>query len=899
LTQTSHSPVNYNSANYSSESWVTSWHVNDEVFRFAVQDLDATKHSTLVSAIGNLQANGGTPSTIRLMDAWRYFNGQVTKSGFGSPVQYTCQRNYLIMVTDGVPEVEANRLTSPQSACPFTRIKAFVGDPGDRNADGKEDPSSPNWTALTGETFNCGSDYLDDAMLKIRGEFPLGNSENQPLKLYAVSFGINYCQPPAEGDASPGGGSLLWRASKKYGGGECISAITPSELDDALDEILNLIRNDAQSFVAPVVPVSQTNRTQSGDRLYVALLAPRESGQNWPGNVKKYALNTNGGVICNASSPGCTQGNGSATTPDGTILANAESYWDLATGGPSGVSVTSGGVGAVLQARDPATRLIYTYLGTSTGNLGGIDLTQTSHRFAKSNSAITNATLGLTGDLGQPIDRDRLIDFMYGYDSYDADGDGNTSEKRAWFLGDIIHSVPLIVSYADQGHPDVIIVGSNDGMLHAFDDDSGAELWAFVPPDVLANLVKLVPGESGTHPFFVDGSPRVRTLADGRKILVFGLGRGGRAYYALDVTARTAPKLLWRINDQTSGFSELGQSWSAPELKKMALNGSVVEIAMFGGGYDPAFDDPQRAAPNGGADAQGRALFLVDLLTGSKHNLALPGGMTYPLSGDPLLFDVNGDGVFDRGYIGDLGGNVWRISHDLAVTLLFSAPSGRRIFYKPDAVVNSGSVMVYFGTGDRSNPMETDVVNRFYAVRDDGQSGLHESDLVDVTSRVVDPGSSAAQQLLEEIQAQHGWFLALEGDGEKVLAAPSVYFNVIFSTFTPTTEPCQAGGIAKAYVIDPLTGGPTFDLAGTTGGGLGGGEASGGGVGSGANGSLIAMGRFAAVGNSIPTEIKVTFGEDTTKAFFGVTKGGGIALQPLNLPQIGTNVIPVSWRQAW
>ena len=53
------------------------------------------------------------------------------------------------------------------------------------------------------------------------------------------------------------------------------------------------------------------------------------------------------------------------------------------------------------------------------------------------------------------------------------------------------------------------------------------------------------------------------------------------------------------------------------------------------------------------------------------------------------------------------------------------------------------------------------------------------------------------------------------------------------------------------------------------------------------------------VGQSIPTSLKVTFGDDETKAFFGVTKGGGIALQPLNLPQMAANVIPVSWRQVW
>ncbi len=890
--------INYNNTNYGSASWVTSWQVNNSVFQFPVQDLDAQGHAQLVSSIGQIQAGGGTPTVHRLMDGWRYFNGQATASGFTtSPVQYTCQRNYMIMVTDGVPEAEANYLTSPQSACDFSRVQAFVGNPGDWNGDGKEDPSSPSWTATTGETFNCGSDYLDDAMLKIRGMFPLGNTENQPLKLYAVSFGINYCQPPAEGDDSPGAGSLLWRASKKYGGGECISAITPNELDDALREILNLIRNDAQSFVAPVVPVSQTNRTLSGDRLYVAVFAPREGGQGWPGNVKKYALSTSSGVICNASTPSCSAGNGSATTDDGTILSTAESYWDAATGGPSGVTVAAGGVGGVLMDRDPATRQIFTYLGTGTGNLGGLDLSAAEHAFAKTNTQIGNATLGLSGSLGQPEDRDRLIDYMYGFDAYDADNDGNTTEKRSWILGDIIHSVPLIVNYDGQGA--VILVGSNDGMLHAFDDDSGAELWAFVPPDVLGNLHLLVPGETGTHPFFVDGTARLRTLADGRRIVVFGLGRGGRAYYGLDVSSRSAPRLLWRVNNATTGFAELGMATSTAELKRFAAGGAATEVAVFGGGYDPEFDDEDQVGPNNDSSAQGRAVFMVDLLTGAKRPFSAPGAMSYPVAADPLLFDVNGDGVFDRGYVGDLGGNVWRIADDFTVTRLFSTPSGRRIFVRPDAVVNAGSVTVYFGTGDRSNPLRTDIVDRFYAVRDDGVNDLSEGSLIDVTSRVVVPGSDAEKQLTEEIEAAHGWYLRLEGAGEKVLAAPSVFLNAIFTTFTPNTEPCEAGGDARVYAVNPLNGNATLDLAGTSGGGLGGGAATGGGFGSGDGGSLTVFDRSVAVGNSIPTDIKVTFGDSTTKGFFGVTKGGGIALQPMLLPQFTSNVIPLSWRQSW
>lgn len=884
--------LNYGSANYGSASWVTSWHVNDAVFVRPVIDLDPQSKAQFISSIGGLNAGGGTPTVHRLIDAWKYFNGQVTAPGFStSPVQHTCQRNYLIMVTDGVPEGEADFLASPETACSFSRVKSFVGDPGDLNGDGKENPASANWSALGGDTFNCGSDYLDDAMLKIRGSFPLGNPENQPLKLYGVSFGINYCEEPAAGDTSPGAGSLLWRATKKYGGGECISALTPTELDDALREILNMIRSDAQSFVAPVVPVSQTNRTLSGDRMYIALFAPTENGQNWAGNIKKYALNTTTGAICNASSPLCTIGDtGAASTTDGTILATAESFWDAASGGPSGATVTSGGVGGVLLASDLSLRKIYTWLGTATGNLGGVDLTQPQHAFSKANTGITNTTLGLTGVLGQPEDRDDLIDFMYGFDGYDADSDSNKAEKRPWVLGDIVHSIPLIIEYPSQ--PAVILVGSNDGMLHAFDDVTGAELWAFVPPDILPELHKLAPGQSGGHPFFADGTPRLRTLANGTRIVVFGLRGGGRAYYALDVTSRTAPKLLWRINNQTAGFSDLGQSWSTPGLKKFAQGGTAVDVAVFGGGYDPSFDDPDQATPV--SQGMGDAIYMVDLLTGAPLSLPKPAGMTYPVAGDPLLFDVNGDGVFDRGYLGDIGGNLWRLNFDSTVEKLFQTPAGRRIFTQPDAVLNAGSVTVYFGTGDRANPMRTDIVDRFYGVRDDGTNDIVEGQLLDITSQIVQPDTAEETALLGQIAAKKGWYMTLGGTGEKVLSDPSVYFNLIFTTFTPNTDPCAGGGDARIYAVNPLSGAPTLDLAGTEGGTLGGG-----GSGSGEGGRLTLNDRFVLIGSSIPTEIKVTFGDGQSRAFLGVTKGGGIALQPLKLPQFENNVIPVAWRQDW
>ncbi|MDG2303701.1 MAG: PilC/PilY family type IV pilus protein [Candidatus Binatia bacterium] len=886
--------IDYNSMDYSDPADITNWHVNNEAFVSPVQDMDASSRASLTSAIQAMSANGGTPTSHRLIDAWNYFNGTAGAPGFTtSPVEYVCQRNYVLMVTDGIPEVEADFFTSNQQNCTFNRLQSFAGTPGDLNGDGKEDPASPAYLATTGEMYNCGSDYLDDVMLKVRGEFPLGNSQNQPLALYAISFGFDFCQEPAPGDTSPGGGSMLWRASKKYGGGDCLSAADPDKLDDKLREAINLIKNDAQSFVAPVVPVSQTNRTESGDRLYVALFSPREGQQEWTGNIKKYGLNRDSGTVCNASSPSCTPGPGAATLGDGTILGTAESYWDGATGGASGSSVTSGGVGAVLQQSNIANRNIFTYTGGGVGALGGLDLSASGQAFDKANGSITPAMLGLVAPDDTQIERDALIDYIHGVDVYDSDDDGDITETRSWILGDIIHSVPLIVNYDPAGNNALIIVGANDGMLHAFDDATGAEVWAFVPPDVLGNLNLLRPGQASTHPFFVDASPKVFNGTSGEKTLVFGLGRGGRAYYGLDITSKTAPKLLWRVNDQTSGYSELGLTMSTPAMTKYSLAGGA-PVAVVGGGYDTHFDDPAISTPNS-SGAMGRTIYVIDLATGNKLAEAGGSGMDYAIPSDALVFDVNGDGVFDRGYIGDMGGNMWRIRDDFSVELLFSAPAGHRIYYAPDAVINAGSVMVYFGTGDRSSPLSTQVTDRFYGVRDDAANNLHESDFVDVTNTVVQPGSPEEETLIGQIADKHGWFIRLLGVGEKVLAPPTVFFNVAFATFTPSTVVCEAGGSARLYAMSPLTGSPSFDLAGTSGGGLGDGS----GEGSGAGGILTTNDRFVLVGQSIPTSLKVTFGDDETKAFFGVTKGGGIALQPLSLPQMQNNVVPVNWREVW
>ena len=120
-------------------------------------------------------------------------------------------------------------------------------------------------------------------------------------------------------------------------------------------------------------------------------------------------------------------------------------------------------------------------------------------------------------------ERDNLINFVRGIDAYDDNMNGQTTDKRDWMLGSFLHSRPHIIHYADRS---VIYAGANDGMLHAFDDATGEELWGFIPPCFLSRLKEL---HTETPGIFVDGSPKsyVTYDTDGitvtKAILIFGL----------------------------------------------------------------------------------------------------------------------------------------------------------------------------------------------------------------------------------------------------------------------------------------------------------------------------------------------------------------------------------------
>jgi len=186
-----------------------------------------------------------------------------------------------------------------------------------------------------------------------------------------------------------------------------------------------------------------------------------------------------------------------------------------------------------------------------------------------------------------------------------------TSVDYTYRLGDIIHSSPAFVgppgeSYRFTGYASfrdskisrtqMVYVGANDGMLHAFRADTGAEVFAYIPKTVLGNLRNITATDySNSHAYFVDGSPVTGDVcfgscsggSDWHTVLIGGLNSGGKAVYALDVTdpvadvtneTLAASKFLWEVTDATRWTCPRSRTPSSATVRSMLGLGVRVRI---------------------------------------------------------------------------------------------------------------------------------------------------------------------------------------------------------------------------------------------------------------------------------------------------------------------------------
>jgi type IV pilus assembly protein PilY1 len=708
-------------------------------------------NQTGFGAIGNFYSQTWTPLSETLAEAGRYFagvnswfNGTVTDPalypvgrysstctnsntgcqdyGPNSPIQYRCQKNYIILMTDGEPTHDDAKINTTDYINGI-RIPAAGHDGSAFYLD------DTAWFLAHNDLMKIGANPTAADKLK-KGQ--PGDFEYQTVNTYTVGFLKDL---------------EILQNTATNGGGVYYPANNVSALNAALTNIISDLTSRNEAFSAAAVPVSRANKAYAGNYVYYGLFQPRNN-ENWNGNLKKYGI-TDLGVIKDK--------NGLDAVSGGLIIDNTQSYWSAAADGPA---VTEGGAGAKLydDIEAGSTRKIYTYTGTNA------DLTNAANGFATSNLTVLQA---LNVRLTAPI----ITSIRHEADS-------------EWPMGSFLHSQPLVVHYDDNndGTEDhsIIFAGANDGMLHCIDDNDGTEKWGFIPQDLLAKIDTLPTATS--LQYYVDGSPSLysydhdnNSSTQDRKILIVGERRGGTNYTALDVSNYNKPLLKYEIKADIlgGGTKILGQSWGKPELSKITTDGThYKDVFIMSGGYDDNQDNASPAA----TDNEGRAVFAIDCQTGAlqtniNFNIDTFSDMTHSIVA-VSPFENPKSRTTTRIYAGDLNGHLFAFRDDIfhrnrditkASTFdgkydgqedgnweqklkLFSSGEGRKIFYPPnilnayfpvqftypaseiegataDIIKSEERVgdYVFYGTGDREHPDDVTVTNEFYAIKNNWQ----------------------------------------------------------------------------------------------------------------------------------------------------------------------------------
>lgn len=401
-------------------------------------------------------------------------------------------------------------------------------------------------------------------------------------------------------------------------------------------------------------------------------------------------------------------------------------------------------------------------------------------------------------------------------------------------LGDIVNSSPVYVGEknfryeslsgtagttykafveAKKTKPKYIVVGSNDGMVHAFNATTMEEAFAFIPTSAFkreaasdedTKLTRLSNPNYGanltySHSYIVDGPIAygdVYINNDWRRVIVGTAGAGSRSVYALDVTNST-PSVLFELNE--TDYPELGYVMGKPIIAPMK-NGRWAVI--FGNGSD---------------STKASHLFVIDLLApkDSSYSKAISAGEGVGLSAPALLSNVTGQATIV--YAGDLSGNMWRFNlDDSSITnwvkayKVFKAQAGvqvassdlQPITAAPTLGLNAQKdykTMIYFGTGKYHDTGDGGVnipIQSFYGVLDNGAEVSRSSLLQKTLTTTMGVAPTRTVSTTNPTWAtQNGWYFDFDAAGERVTTKPLLLFDkLIFATLIPTTAQCDAGG---------------------------------------------------------------------------------------------------------
>ncbi|HID70427.1 MAG TPA: hypothetical protein EYP35_08215, partial [Desulfobacterales bacterium] len=499
-------------------------------------------------------ASGGTPLHDALEETGQYFANTDTNGWsryMDSPYASeedggACQQAFAILMTDGYYNtIQRDRDYNDDNSDSAPYGSSYSGTladiamyfyENDMYPDSYDSDSDPDTFALSNSvpTSPEQTETHDDP------------ADWQHMITYTVAFGLNGNLDPADynlhtDDAAhvyptwpqpyvnqPTTIDDLWHAAVN-GRGLFLNASNPDELVAALLEIINNISDRDGSSASVSINGDELYETIGND---TSMYQTSYNTDRWDGDLKSYKLEID-------------------ASDHYVVAATAE--WSASE------TMETEGHGN-----------LFTYKTTTKA---GVDFTNVSNLSAVQRASLMPYFHLVDGaDAGTEWDYDEtdVLSYLAGDDSLEASG---IFRERTNPLGDLVDSQPVF-------HDGVIYVGGNDGMLHAFDaENDGKELFAYVPSLIYQELRELAnPGY--THRFYVNNTPFVEDIAkdsDGNPtltLLVGGLGKGGKGYFALDVTdpSDTAANIV---------------KWEYPAPPDVLINGSsTISFSNPGSGYD-------------------------------------------------------------------------------------------------------------------------------------------------------------------------------------------------------------------------------------------------------------------------------------------------------------------------
>lgn len=733
-----------------------------------------TAKSAIVTAVNAITVGGWTPLGRQMDDVGRYYKGETLRNGqtYASPIQYSCQPNFAIVISDGLWTDE-----------------------------------SPAISPVTEASSRYTQDHATNETI-----FP----GKQNVLVHTVGFSLN----PANSDEKQALADLQEMATK--GGGKFYTANNSSELEIALQDAIRRILAATFSFATPVIP---TTGTSGSNRAYLAAFQSDPSRPFWRGFLKAYARDANGLIPVDAQ--GVPTG-----TPDweaGYMLSqkaagDRKTYTAIYNSGKwsrqefNNTNVTAAllgvenapfplGATTATQARDNVIDFIR---GAKDFNDDDLDGNKTEERPWKLGDIFHSTPVLVTPPFLSSTD--------ITYQEFKLANASRTTVLITGANDGMLHAFREIDGDESWAFipPDLL------GRLRDLTDISGEHDYYVDSSPIAADICV----NSKT-----DGS--CNSSSDWRTIVVFGERRGGRNYTALDITSTTSPQYLWSFTDVKMGetWSEpaigrikladgrskyvafVGGGYDTAQNNNTGLAFFVIDLADGKKLWEyykpgPSHSSDDRQYMNFSLAANPTA---VDLNNDGYVDRVYTGD----IGGQLWKFDLATAAV--------ISGNV--------ITNWDPAQKGKRLFaanpsetspppgeYYPEQAIytapalandHAGNLWVFFGTGDRNHP-NSESTNRFYGIKDN--TDMTNGSALSESSQGIANLSGGTGSFTQ------GWYLVYtpEDSGEKSLAAADVFNGaVFFTTFTPvTTVACgTGGGNAKLYAVNMTTGDGALNLS--------------------------------------------------------------------------------------